>query len=260
MPHKTRPKLDWRAVDVADKAADAEDVSWDGRELWDVGKKIDPDSMVGFLVEKLLGEYSKAPTPPLAPAIEILKQATREYRAWKLSKLPSPAQVREYLIECEKRARNLADFMQHMDPRSRRMIANVAREDSPTAFDPRPRPQPHRPRPRKRLPRIQDQGDARVSQAHVIVRRFSAWCTEAADTARESNSRDRSADGKRHLVESAIQVWEMYDGDRAVHLSEPLKDFVVRFCVRVDDTLDKEDSLARLAKDYLADRKTSSPK
>ena len=249
MPKETRPKLDWHAVDVAEESADAEDVLWDG------GEEADPDSMILFLTEMLLGENSKVPTPPLAPALELLKQTTREYRAWKLSKLPSPAQVREYLIECEKRARNLADFMQHMDPRSRRMIADVAREDSPTAFDPGPRSQPHRPRPRKRLPRLQDQGDARVSQAHVVVRRFSAWCTEAADTASESNRRDRSSDGNRHLVKSAIQVWEMYDGNRAVHLSEPLQDFVVRFCVRVDDDFnDAEDSLKRLAREYLAAR------
>ncbi len=77
MPHETRPKLNWRAVSPNDKAADAEDVSWDGRELWDDGKEIDPDSMVGFLVEMLLGEDDNAPCPPLAPAIEILAGHSR---------------------------------------------------------------------------------------------------------------------------------------------------------------------------------------
>ena len=42
----------------------------------------------------------------------------------------------------------------------------------------------------------------------------------------------------------------MYHGNRASHLSEPLQDFIVRFCARVDDTLiDEEDSLVRLAEE-----------
>ena len=211
--HKTKAKLDWRAV-----TSDTPDVD----DIWG-------EDMLKLLAEHLPTDDNGDPP---ARAIIRLADAARPYRALKASTLPKQGQTRAYLEKCSKAAVTLNNFLNRMDQESRRMLAEEAETADPTPFDPE-----------------NDEfgvGNSRIFQSTHAVRRIAGWLKNASQ---KSPRKVRPSDPARYIVSEAIALWEKYNKRKFRRGGKTQRDYLVPVCKKIDWRL-TDAAIDNAAKNY----------